>query len=226
MKKIALILSLLTGGNVFAQVTAQQLMGAGMPAGQATIIAGIGTGGAVIANNTFLKARNAANSADNNWMKLDATDDLVLNAATGEKIKLSVNGTALTTIDAGGVDITTGRLREVMTAADVDAQNNTLTVAQIVGGIVVHTSVTGGGTVTTDTAANIIAGASGVGALTANGQSIMMFYVNDGTQTLTFAGGTSVTVADTGQTIAADESAIVVFLRTSGTAVTAYILGA
>lgn len=226
MKKIALLLSLLIGGSAYAQVTAQQLMGAGIPAGAATVIAGIGTGGTVINNNTWLKARNAANSADNNWMKLDATDDLVLNAATGEKIKLSVNGTALATVDAGGLDLTTGRLRQVMTATDVDAQNNTLTVAQIVGGILVHTSVTGGGTVTTDTATNIVAGASSVGALTANGQTISVLYINDGSQTLTFAGGTGVTIADTSQTIASHEAALVVFLRTSATAVTAYIVGA
>ena len=130
------------------------------------------------------------------------------------------------TITAGGLLVTAGRIREVMTATDVDAQNHTLTAANIVGGIVVHTSVTGGGTVTTDTATAIVAGDSGVGALTANGQTIKCNYINDGTQVLTFAGGTGVTVADTGQTIGADEAAVLLFLRTSATAVTLYIIGA
>lgn len=130
------------------------------------------------------------------------------------------------TVTAGGLLVTAGRIREVLTPTDVDTQNHTLTVANIVNGIVVHTTTTGGGTVTTDTAANIIAGSSGVGALTADGQSIICYYINDGDQTATFAGGTNVTVADTGQTVATNESAILLFRRTSATAVTLYIIGA
>lgn len=121
----------------------------------------------------------------------------------------------------GGLDVT-GRLREVLTPVDVDATNNTLTVAQINSGIVVHTSVTGGGTVTTDTAANIIA----TGALTQNGQCLKCYYINDGDQTLTLAGGDSVTIADTGQTIATNESALLLFRRASATTVVCYVLGA
>lgn len=153
-----------------------------------------------------------------------------LTMAAGLGLTVSDTGLTITsggiTITAGGLLVTAGRIREVMTPTDVDAQNNTLTVAQIVDGIVVHTSVTAAGTVTTDTATAIVAGASGVGALTANGQTIKCYYVNDGTQVLTFAGGTGVTVADTGQTIGADEAAILLFRRTSATAVTLYILGA
>jgi hypothetical protein len=129
------------------------------------------------------------------------------------------------TATAGGLLVTAGRIREVLTPTDVDAQHNTLTVAQIVAGIVVHTSVTGGGTVTTDTAANIIAGATGVGALTADGQCIQCYYINDGTQTLTLAGGDSVTIADTGQTIAANTSALLLIRRASATTVVVYHLG-
>jgi hypothetical protein len=130
------------------------------------------------------------------------------------------------TVTAGGLLVTAGRIREVLTPADVDTQDNTLTVAQIVGGIVVHTSTTGGGTVTTDTAVNIIAGAGGVGALTADGQTITCYYINDGDQTLTLAGGNDVTFADVVQTIAANESALVLFRRVTSSTVTAYIVGA
>ena len=111
-----------------------------------------------------------------------------------------------------------------MTVTDNDAQNNTLSIAEIVGGITVHTSVTGGGTVTTDTAANIIAGSGGI-KLTKNSDCISHFYVNDGSQTLTFAGGSGVTVSDTGNTILTNESAMLVFCRTSSTAVTMHIIG-
>lgn len=121
---------------------------------------------------------------------------------------------------------TGGKIIHTLTPTDVDAQNNTLTVAQIVAGILVHTSVTGGGTVTTDTAANIIAGSSGVGALTEDGQCISCLYVNDGNQTLTLAGGTGVTIADATQTLATHESAILIFRRTGATTVTMYTVGA
>jgi len=116
--------------------------------------------------------------------------------------------------------INDGRIMEILTATDVDAQNNTLSVAQIKAGILVHTSTTGGGTVTTDTAANIIAGVP----LTTNGQAVTCYYINDGSQTLTFAGGTDVTIADTGSTVLTNEAAIIVFFRTAATTVTAYIM--
>lgn len=118
------------------------------------------------------------------------------------------------------------RIVEKLTVTDNDAQDNTLAVAEIVGGVVVHTSVTGAGTVTTDTAANIIAGSGGQGVLSNNGDSIVCYYINDGTQTLTLAGGTGVTISDTAQTIAADEAAILVFVRVSATTVTCYVIGA
>src|SRR3990167_501590 len=136
-------------------------------------------------------------------------------------------GTPLTYMDRlGGLTVSSSRNREVMTPTDVDTQNHTLTVAQIVGGIVVHTSVTGLGTITTDTAANIIAGSSGKGVLAADGESIICWYINDGTQVLTFVGGSNVTIADSGQTIGNQESALLLFRRASSTTVTMYHIGA
>jgi len=119
-----------------------------------------------------------------------------------------------------------GRLIEQLTATDVNATSNTLSAAQIAGGIVVHTSVTGAGTVTTGTALAIIAGSAGVGALKKDGECIKCYYINDGDQTLTLAGGTDVTISDTAQTIAADEAAMLIFKRASATTVTCYVLGA
>ena len=46
------------------------------------------------------------------------------------------------------------RVTEVLTVTDDDSRNMTLAAEDIKGGINVHTSVTGGGTVTADTAAN------------------------------------------------------------------------
>ena len=114
-----------------------------------------------------------------------------------------------------------GRITQALTATDNDAQHNTLSAAEIKGGIVVHTSVTGAGTVTTDTASNIVSGIP----LTADGQCVKCYYINDGDQDLTFAGGTNVTIADTGTLCLADEGAVLIFRRTGSSAVTMYLLG-
>ena len=118
--------------------------------------------------------------------------------------------------------IGTLRLHEYLTITDVDAQDNTLSAAQIAGGIVVHTSVTAGGTVTLDTVANIIAAFPGIGV----GDSVKCYYINDGTEELTLAIATGTTIFDAGQTITANEAAILLVLVTSSTTVTVYSIGA
>lgn len=122
----------------------------------------------------------------------------------------------------GDAAVTTrdGRRTEILTVVDDDSQNMTLAAADILAGINVHTSVTGGGTVTTDTAANIIAGVP----LGKDNESITSYYINDGSQTATFSGGSGVTIADAGNTVLTNESAVLVWRRTSSTAVTLYIV--
>ena len=120
---------------------------------------------------------------------------------------------------SGGININSGRLKQVLTVTDVDARHNTLSAAQANAGIVVHTSVTGGGTITADTAANYIANCG----LDSDGQCLEVFYVNDGNQTLTFGGSpTGITYADTGNTILTNEAAVVLIQRTGAAAVTVY----
>ena len=53
-------------------------------------------------NNTYLQARNAAGTADLDVLKVDATDDVVINASTGNFIKFAINGTSITSIDTFG----------------------------------------------------------------------------------------------------------------------------
>ena len=50
-------------------------------------------------NNTWMTFRNAANNANINGFKVDGTDDTVINADTGDVIKLQVAGTTEATID-------------------------------------------------------------------------------------------------------------------------------
>jgi hypothetical protein len=73
------------------------------------------------------------------------------------------------------------------TITDVDAQNATPTIANILGGIVTHNSKTGAGTVTVPTGANMSGGVAGV----AIGSTIKWLYYNRGdrTATITAASG-------------------------------------
>lgn len=130
------------------------------------------------------------------------------------------------TVTAGDVDVVAGRVVQKRTNTDVDAQNNTFTVAQLVAGILTHTSVTGAGTVTTDTAANYIAGSGGNGVLSYDGASIDCLYINDGNQTLTFSAGSNVTLGNVAQTLATNEAAVVTVTRVTSTTALLTIVGA
>ena len=122
----------------------------------------------------------------------------------------------------GDAAVTTrsGRNTEILTVVDDDSRHMTLAAADILAGINVHTSATGGGTVTTDTAANIIANVP----LGKDNESITSYYINDGDQTATFAAGTGVTLAAIGNTVLIHEAAVLVWRRTSSTAVTLYVV--
>ena len=117
--------------------------------------------------------------------------------------------------------IGSGRVVEVLEVVDENAQNATLLVAELKKGIILHTSATGGGTATTDTAANIIAGIP----LTADNQCFKVYYINDGDQEVTFAGGTGVTIADTAQLATPDGGVLLIFQRTGAAAVKMYMIG-
>lgn len=113
-------------------------------------------------------------------------------------------------------------IRQTMTPDDLDSQNGTLTAARIKGGILVHTSATGGGTLTMDTGANIDLAFPGLQI----GEVIECYVINDGNQTVTLASAAGATIADTGQTIAQNESVLLLFLKTAADTFTVYPVGA
>lgn len=123
---------------------------------------------------------------------------------------------------AGAFTISPQNVRQWMSKTDFDNDSDTLTAAAIVGGIAVHTCGIGGGTLTTDTAANILAAFPGI----QTGELIKCYVINDGAGVSTLAGGVGVTLGDAGQTLAADEAAELVFLVTSSTTLTLYHWGA
>lgn len=79
MRKLLLLLIVLFSvSTAHAQTVENDLVGLGMPPEQASYLASILPAGSVVGNNTFIKGRNQANSADINILKVDATDDTVL----------------------------------------------------------------------------------------------------------------------------------------------------
>lgn len=80
------------------------------------------------------------------------------------------------------------------TSTTLDAQSGTATIAQLLGGVYLHNSKTGAGTLTTPTGAEISAGIANV----AVGSTFDCLYVNYGNQTVTItAGASGVTVTGT-----------------------------
>lgn len=104
MKKIILIITgaFLVASSALAQVTPDSLMGLGMPGALATQVASIGTGSAVIPNDTAFRFRNFANSADINVLKVTTSNQTVIDADDTGGLGLRVGGqTKWSTNNAG-----------------------------------------------------------------------------------------------------------------------------
>jgi hypothetical protein len=97
-----------------------------------------------------------------------------------------------------------------LTRVDVDSQNASLLAATLASGLLVHTSATGGGTLTVDTADNLDAAFPEWQI----GETMECHYLNDGNQTVTLTGATGST-AVSAQTIATLQGRLVVFLKTA-----------
>lgn len=85
---IGLTAALLLANIASAESTTSDLIGLGLSPELAEAI----TAGVVTDNNTYLKMRNAAGTALISVLKVDGTDDTVLNADSGDLIKLAVAG--------------------------------------------------------------------------------------------------------------------------------------
>ena len=96
------------------------------------------------------------------------------------------------------------------TYTDIDAQTTVLTAAQIATRLIDHTSVTGAGTVTVPLGTLMEAAYPGL----ANGDTIKVYYLNDGNQTTTLTGDTGTTMLSA-QTVATLQGRLIVFVRTA-----------
>lgn len=78
----------------------------------------------VLDNNTYLKSRNFANTADLDLLKADVSDNTVLNAATGKSILFAVNGTTEMALANDLLTVTGAAFRVVPGATSFTFRNN------------------------------------------------------------------------------------------------------
>ena len=114
--------------------------------------------------------------------------------------------------------------RSVLTSITT-AGAGTYSAAQIATGLIERDPNGAGRTDTTDTAAAILAA---LPHMVSNGDMFQCLLINtaDAAEAITLAGGTGVTIVNVGQTLAQNESAILVFRRTSATTLSLYVIGA
>lgn len=120
---------------------------------------------------------------------------------------------------AGGV-----RVDKMSAATITDVGAATYTAAQMSGGLILRDPNGAGRTDVTPTAAQLIAGFG----LENDDEVASCYLVNtaDAAEAITLSGGTGVTIANAGQTIAQSESAVLLIRRTGAAAVSVYIFGA
>lgn len=103
MKKLLIVISLLLPVGALAQTVENDLVGLGMEPEVAEYLAGIIPAGAALDNNVYLKGDNQAGSATINILKINTSDDLVINSSASDDLILQLEDDAsrLITFDAG-----------------------------------------------------------------------------------------------------------------------------
>lgn len=132
---------------------------------------------------------------------------------TGGYLKHTTKATGRTVLAYSSI----GYGQEV-TRVDVDAQNATMPASTILSGLLVHTSVTGAGTLTVDTGANL----DSAFPEWQIGEVYGCHYYNDGTQTVTLTGDTGTTRLGAA-TIATLQGCKVMFLKTAAATYSVWI---
>lgn len=107
MKKILFVLSLFITGNVFADACSTALMGPFTAAQSSEICTTFGDGIIPLDNNTYLYGKDSAGVLTG-LLKIDGSNETVLNTSSGDGFLFTLNGTAAMTISsAGGVSLNT-----------------------------------------------------------------------------------------------------------------------
>ena len=175
--------------------------------------------------NKIFRVVNSKNDSDTNMFFVSGSgEDVGHFGSNATGVSFMVSGSSnLADVEVDGhLKMTSGIMVEYLTVTDEDAQDVSLSAAEFKKGIVVHTTTGGEGTVTMDTAANLISGLS----LTADNMTAHCYYINDGNQNVLVSGAaTGVTYADTGCKIKENCAATILVRRTGASAVTVYVIG-
>ena len=142
---------------------------------------------------------------------------------------LAVTADGLTIADGGLVVRGGSRIREGLGLADItDASNQTYTAAAIVGGLITRDPNGGARTDTTPTGTQIETELNAQGIDVATGDTFKCHLINtaNGAEAITLAPDSGVTISNVGQTLAQNESAVLLFRRTGSNTFVLYILGA
>lgn len=121
IKKICFVLALSLISNAEAQTLKNSLVGLGMNSELSNYVAGLLPAGK---NDQYLKGRNAANTAFIDVLKVDSTDDTVLNSDTGDVIKLSVAGTTELTVNDDSLTFSGAAAKIIPGATSLTIKNN------------------------------------------------------------------------------------------------------
>lgn len=153
----------------------------------------------------------------------------VISSGTNENMKIDGKGAGqliFGTTSTGYTVMNRGSLSTPIigvTKTAIATQNGTPSAAALLGGCLAHASVTGAGTLTLDTAANIDTQiAANGGAAAATGDSFSCSYNNTGTQTVTITTAAGLTLKGTAA-VPTLKNALMQFVRTGAGAYDVYI---
>jgi hypothetical protein len=153
-------------------------------------------------------------------------DEDDLPEGNGPLLVLDLATKTLRPVSGGSFKIAGVKSQPKLTAAnEVTAGAATYTTAQIAGGLITRDPTGGARTDIMPAAADLIADLG----LTKDGDAFEFYLINtaDAAEAITLGGTpTGVTYANAGQTLAQNEAARVIVVRTSSTTVTVYIVGA
>lgn len=143
------------------------------------------------------------------------------------------------TVTAGGVVVTAGNLAvrgttngtiltKMGTTTDSTVGALTITAAMILSGVLYRDPNGAGRTDVLDTGTNLETALNAAGVAVATGDSFVFYIVNtaDAAEAITLQGATGTTLKNAGQTIAQNESAALLFVRTGANAYDVSIIGA
>ena len=155
------------------------------------------------------------------WRVFNQAEGGMFNGGTVANATTFEGDVDLGNAQADKVEINGKLVQGNITQTDADSQDHTITAAEFLTGVVVHTSATGAGEITFDTAANLIATLE----LESDDEVAKCLYINDGDQNVTLNGGSPSGVTYVNNpTIAAEGAATLVVRRTGAAAVSVYII--